>query len=245
MDKQTFNIMDKMNEIKHWWNSVNYLKKFDGEQANNARMYFVQRCREFSKTLELPNQNFGPSVMCSHCGSLWSKNESQIRILPGKNPSKSVKEIIKSCSEDNKISRFRATLMKKSLRNKMNKVVIKCSVCSKNTQISCTKPVRPKPKKEDNKEVANVRKKKKKKGKDKTAGLKISTMKTPDVTEKKQVEPVVSTPISINVKKPKGKQVTSVQKVRKINLNKLNNVLNDSKVQKSRSSFNNFLKELY
>lgn len=185
--------------------------------------------------------------MCSHCGSLWSKNKSQVRIISGKNFSKSVQQINKSCSEDSKVSRFRATLLKKCLKNKMNKVVIKCSICSKNTEVNCSKPKKLKLRKKDNVQAdVLVTKKKKKKVKDKTAGLNVScSVKSPDASVVKETTPTHSTPLVIKVKKSKAKEVTPFQKVRKMNLAKLNSVLDDSKVQRSRSSLSNFLKELY
>ena len=186
--------------------------------------------------------------MCSHCGSMWSKNEPQIRIVSGKPCSKSVKKIIKSCSENNRLSRFHSTLMKKSLKNKMNKIVYKCSVCSKNTEINCAKPSRLKlPKGNPNKnDSLTKQKKKKKKVRDKTAGLNISHINSPNMREKKEMIPLHSTPTIITVKKkPMKKELTPLQKVRKMNLNKLNNILNEGKVQKSRNSLSNFLKELY
>ncbi|XP_058801965.1 uncharacterized protein LOC131670404 [Phymastichus coffea] len=247
MAKESFSILNlKMNEVIHWWNITKCLSKFDGKGANSYRMYFVERCRRMSQELELPKKIFGPSVMCSHCGSLWSKNESQTRIKPANACSKSVKQIIRSSAEDNRLSRFRATLLKKSLKNRMNKVVKKCSVCSKDTEISITKPKRPKLVEESTEKNDNTahHKKKKKKVKDKSAGLDLSGFNTPDAREKKKI-PLVSTPITVKVKKPYKREITPLQKVKKLNINKLNNILNNSKAKKSKSSLSNFLEELY
>lgn len=206
-----------------------------------------QLCKQRSSVLDLPKQHFGPSVMCSYCGTLWSKSQPQTRIVPGKSTSKSVEKMIKSCSENNKISRFKATLIKKSLKNKMNRTIIKCSVCSKNTEISCPKPKRLKTLKETTKgsDITISQKKRKRRVKDKTAGLNISGIKVSDSKKEKEIKSIQSTPIMIKVKKPNKKEATPIQKVRKLNLNKLNNALNDMKGQKPKNSLNNFLKELY
>lgn len=184
--------------------------------------------------------------MCSHCGTFWSKNPPQVRVIPGKHPSKSVNKIIKSSSRGNKISKFCATLMKKSLKNKMNKIIMKCSVCSKNTQISCQKPEKLKVVKDEPMDVS-FQKKKKKRRKDKTAGLNISFLSTPKVEDKKQKDTsIVATPSTVKIKKSKNLESTpSNQKSKKLNPSKLASVLNNDKNKKSRNSLSNFLKELY
>lgn len=183
--------------------------------------------------------------MCSHCGSLWSKNEFQTRIVSGKACSKSIKQIIRS-SENNTLSKFRSTLLKKSLKNTMNKLVIKCSVCSKNTEIHIPKPKRLKPIKNNAEKSDSTvnRKKKKNKGKDKSAGLDLSSMNSPDTRVKKEMTPLASTPAAAKAKKPQIKQITPLQQMKKLNLNKLNNMLT-AKAPKSNSHLGNFLKELY
>lgn len=183
--------------------------------------------------------------MCSHCGSFWSQNQPQVRIISGKHPSKSVRKIIKSSLEGNKISKFCATLMKKSLKSEMNKISIKCSVCFKTTLISCPKTERLKPAKEKLADIS-LQKKKKKKKKDKTAGLNLSLLKTPKTEERIQLDsPSVTTPLTVKIKKSKNQEVTPSIKIRKLNTNKLNNVISNSNKKKSRNSLSSFLKELY
>lgn len=187
--------------------------------------------------------------MCSHCSSLWKKNQFKVRIQPGQACSKSVKRLIKN-SQNNSTSRFRDTLIKKSLKNSLNKVVVTCLVCSGKTLTSCKKPKRCKPiVKKTGVDSLNVsgcvplsqKKKKKKKKKDKTAGLIIPNSLTPTVDNKK-VTSVKST--SETKVKHNQRQLTPLQKVKRMNLDKLSNILNESK-KKSKSNINNFLKQLY
>ncbi|XP_014203249.1 uncharacterized protein LOC106635689 [Copidosoma floridanum] len=236
--------------VEHLWNVTNYLRKLEGKAANSFMTYCIQKCRQTLAPIEpLPKSHFGSSIMCSYCGSVWSKNENHIRIDPGRACSKSVKQIIRATTY-NSVSRFRATLLKKSLKNQMNKVVIRCSVCSKKTVINCKKPERPKP---DIKEVdetlmstpgnvsSSQKKKKKRKKKDKTAGLNISNNQSTRIS-KKGTGSLNSTPV-IRIKQQE-RELTPLQRVRKINLHKLSNLLNESK-EKSRNSISSFLEELY
>jgi hypothetical protein len=175
-------------------------------------------------------------------------NKSQIRIIPGKSYSKSVKRIVKSCAMNNQISRFQASLMKKSIKNKMNKIVMKCLVCLQNTEVTCNKLARLKLSKEKRNEGNDSflkKKKKKKKKKDKTAGLNLSTIKSPNINKSMEAVPIHSTPTMINVKSSKQKEPSSIQKIRKINLKRLNSLLNVSNVKKSKNSLSDFLQELY
>lgn len=184
--------------------------------------------------------------MCSHCGSFWTKNQPQVRIISGKHPSKLVQKIIKSSSNGNKITKFCETLMKKSLKNKMNKLVMKCSVCSNYTKISCQKPERLQLIKAEEVSDNSMQRKKKKKKKDKTAGLNLSNLSTPKVEERKSIyPPSATTPINLKNKKSKNQETTPNPKTRKLNPNKLNNVFNKSINNKSRNSLSNFLKDLY
>ncbi|XP_011501042.1 PREDICTED: uncharacterized protein LOC105364728 [Ceratosolen solmsi marchali] len=236
-----------MERIEHLWNSLKYLTTLNGDEANVLRMYFVLCCKELLSNLQLPKQHFGPSVMCSECGSLWFKNKSHIRIIPGKSPSKSVKHIIKSYSKNNEISKFQTTLMKKSIKNKMNKILIKCLVCSQNTEICCNKLNGPKFCKQEEKKI-NVlfsQYKKKRKENDKTAGLNLPNTKLSNKNKNIEIVSIHSTPIALNVNTSKGKELSSIEKVRKINLTQLKSLLSVRKVKKSKNNLSNFLQELY
>lgn len=153
-----------------------------------------------------------------------------------------------------KVPKVRATLVKKAIRNEMNKLVIKCSICSKNTVLPFKKTSRLKPIVETNKSQTetvenNQKKKKKKKSKDKTAGLNLSGYIPESPLSKKDnnktsSSPVVATP-KINKMLP-----TSNTKTRKFNIERLRALIEKREKQKdhiatnSKKSLHNFLIEL-
>lgn len=213
------------------------------------------KCKKFNNEVELPKANFGPSAMCSHCGSLWNTVDHQVRISRGRKMSKSVKKIIRYMNEfpNQKVPKVRATLVKKAIQNEMNKLVIKCSICSKNTVLPFKKTSRLKPIVETNKSqtetVQNNQKKKKKKSKDKTAGLNLSGYIPESPLSRKDnnktsSSPVVATP-KINKMLP-----TSNTKTRKFNIERLRALIEKREKQKdhittnSKKSLHNFLIEL-
>lgn len=175
--------------------------------------------------------------MCSHCGSFWSKVKHKNRLLPSKLPKKN----LKLDSNDNSSSKFRTSLARKCQRGKMNKLQIKCSVCSKSTTIPRNKPIKIKsPSKIDlnNTELLQSGKKRKKRTKDKTAGLNISDSFQSAATPNK-----ISTPQQ-RERKESVKTITPLGKVKKINKDRLSSILSGDSAKK-RNSLTNFLKELY
>lgn len=165
---------------------------------------------------------------------------------------------------DQDIPKVRVSLAQKAMKNEMNKLAIKCSVCSKQTKLPFKKKDRLKPAK-DNLDDSHIevsqssRKKKKKKSKDKTAGLNISgiwesqlnktndgkTLTKPVVSTPKinTHKPVVSTP-KINTKKMLTSS-TSSKKAKKLNIARLRNIVNDSTTTPTKNkNLHSFLAQL-
>ncbi|XP_032690940.1 uncharacterized protein LOC116853806 [Odontomachus brunneus] len=248
-----------METVAHLWNVNQVLTKLKCPLTTELQTFYMQKCKSFKNEVELPKQKFGPSMMCIHCGSHWNTMDYQARIIPGRKISKSIKRIIKCMNEgDQDIPKVRVSLAQKAMKNEMNKLAIKCSVCSKQTVLPFKKKDRLKPAK-DNLDDSHIempqsshKKKKKKKSKDKTAGLNISgklesplnkkndsktptkpVMLTPKINTHK---PVVSTP-KINTHKPvvstpkmSAKKIlaSSTKKAKKLNIVRLRNIVNDS-----------------
>lgn len=202
--------------------------------------------------MKLPKQRFGPSVMCTHCGSLWNTMDYQARIIPGRKMSKSIRKIVKCMDKgDQDIPKAQVSLARKSIKNEMNKLAIKCSVCSKRTVLPFKKKNRLKPAniKSDDSHVETPqsnRKKKKKKHKDKTAGLNISGCISESPLNKKTgnktpIKPVITTPKTFNNKTLSS----SSKKAKKLNIARLKNIINDSTTTPTKGkSLHNFLAEL-
>lgn len=188
----------------------------------------------------MSSQNFGPSVMCIYCGSLWNTINYTVRISRGKPLSKSIKKIIHSMNNSEKrIPKVQRTLVKKCLKNKMNKLILKCSVCLKNTEISLNKPQKEKVQKITSENIQSSKKKKKKRIKDKTAGLNISgisSLDAKDVTkELKEKNEEME-----NIKN----LITPNQKLKKLNIKRLKDIVNEPATSRKRRSLHNFLTEL-
>lgn len=203
--------------------------------------YFREKCKRFSHGIHLSSQNFGPSVMCTYCGSLWNTMNYTIRISRGKPLSKSIKKIIHSMNNSEKrIPKVQRTLVKKCLKNKMNKLILKCSVCLKNTKISLNKPQKEKVQKIASENIQSSKKKKKKRIKDKTAGLNISgilSLDAKDVTKelkeknKEEMEDITNL-------------TTPNQKLKKLNIKKLKDIVNEHATSRKKRSLHSFLTEL-
>lgn len=201
---------------------------------------FRERCRNAANEVELPKKCFGPTVMCSHCGSLWATINHQVRILPGRKISNSVGKMIKTNTEGYKVSKVRAKLIKKCKQKEMNKLSIKCSVCLRRTEIQMNKPKRKIEIPDSTLERPKVlQKKKKKKGKDKTVGLNISGKVVPEL----QSNEIKKVPSKSNTIRPNTKNLNT-PKIKKLNISKMKDIVNQSMQQPNRRSLTNFLKEL-
>ncbi|XP_077280064.1 uncharacterized protein LOC143907274 isoform X2 [Temnothorax americanus] len=72
--------MESMETVKHLWNVNQFMTQLKSPLVTELQMFYTQKCKNLSNRVELPQQNFGPSVTCSHCGSLWRKVDHQVRI---------------------------------------------------------------------------------------------------------------------------------------------------------------------
>lgn len=197
-----------------------------------------ERCRQMGDTVQLPSQNFGPSAMCRYCGSLWNTVDHRVRILPGKPLSKSIRKVVNSMNSDKKIPKIRKSLAQKCLKNKGNKLVLKCSVCSKSTKIYLHKPSRMKVQKA---RIENIQKRRKKRTKDKTAGLNLP------VTPNSKAEDTLGKLKETNVKKVGNTSsfIIPTQKLKKLNINRLKDIVNQGSTPKKKKTLHNFLTELF
>lgn len=225
-----------MEKIQHLWNVNQFITKLNCPQSKNLQTFYMEKCKRFSH-IELSSQNFGPSVMCQFCGSLWNTMNHSIRILRGKPLSKSVKKIIHSMNNGEKrIPKVQRSLAEKCIKNKMNRLVLKCSVCSKSTKIPFDKPQREKVQKSEIKSIESKAKRKKKRTKDRTAGLNISGISNSNVTEGLK---------QTNIRKVQSTGTTPIQKIKKLNINRLKNMVNGKKTTpRKRTSLHSFLTEL-
>lgn len=176
----------------------------------------------------------------------------QARVIPGRKMAKSIKRTVKHMNEgDQDIPKGRVSLVQKSMKNEMNKLAIKCFVCSKQTVLSFKKKNRLKPAKVKSgnlhiEEPQSSCKKKKKKRRDKTAGLNISgcisesplNKKTDNETPKKSH---LTTPKTNN----KKASSSSTKKAQKLNIARLRNIVNESTTTPvKRKSLHSFLAQL-
>lgn len=189
--------------------------------------------------------------MCSYCGSLWSTIDYRARVSHGRKMSKSVKKIVQRINKsDQKIPKVCATLVQKSIKNEMNKLVMKCSVCSKKTELPFRKKNRLKPVKLNNSQTEtpqskNRKKKRKKKSKDKTAGLNISSGTPKSLNQKNDSK----TPIKLSAitsKISNNKMLASAKKSKKLNIERLKHIVNQNTTTTptKRKSLHSFLTEL-
>lgn len=191
--------------------------------------------------------------MCSHCGSLWNTVDHQVRIAHGRKMSKSMKRIVRRMDENpnQKIPKVCTALAQRSIKNEMNKLVIKCSVCSKNTTLPLKKENRLKPVKLNNSQIEtpqNKRKKKKKK-RDKTAGLNIPGCTPVSRLNKEDNSKTKSPPLTMPeiISNNNNKRLsTSNKKSTKLNIRRLKDVMEKSTVTSTkRKSLKSFLAELF
>ncbi|EZA51314.1 hypothetical protein DMN91_010785 [Ooceraea biroi] len=238
-----------METVKHLWNVNQFMTKLKTPLTAELQTCYMKKCRNLSRVVELPKQNFGPSVMCPHCGSLWSTVDHQVRIAHGRKMSKSVKKIVRRMNEnDGETPKVCASLAKKSIKNEKNKLVIKCSFCSKKTELPFEKKTRLKPPRLNDSEANTVqsssKKKKKKKSKDKFAGLKIP-ISTPEPQLNKKDDDKTSTKIPVIAPKVNKTLPTITNKSKKLNIQRLKQIVEHSTTTpKKRSSLHSFLAEL-
>ncbi|XP_076752450.1 uncharacterized protein LOC143424334 [Xylocopa sonorina] len=224
-----------MERITHLWNVNQFITKLGCPQRIHLQTHYINKCKRLN---EVPCQNFGPMMMCSYCGSLWNTIDHTVRISRGKPLSKSVKKII-HCMKNKDIPKVRRSLAKKCLKNKMNKLVLKCSVCLNSTKIPFDKPQREKVQKTRIDSTQSSQKKKKKRIKDRTAGLNISgnsDLNMEDVREGMKVKAKKVTNTT--------NFITPTQKLKKLNINRLKDIINQGVTPSKRNSLHSFLAEI-
>lgn len=190
--------------------------------------------------------------MCSHCGSLWNTVDHQVRIARGRKMSKSIRRIVRRMNENpnQKIPKVCIALAQRSIKNEMNKLVIKCSVCSKNTTLPLKKGNRLKPVKLNNSEIETPqsKRKKKKRKRDKTAGLNIPGYTPVSQLNKKdnsKTKSPLTTPKIIS-NNNNNRLSTCNKKPIKFNLRRLKDMMEKNTVKSTkRKSLRSFLAELF
>ncbi|KAK0181957.1 hypothetical protein PV327_000134 [Microctonus hyperodae] len=244
-----------MANVSHLWNVTKFLMKMKMPQANELRNHYIQCCRELSNEVELPKQIFGPGSMCCNCGSLWNAIEYKVRIEKGKSLSTSMKKLLRNENKKT-LSVYQQKLIRKCVKNQSNKLIITCSCCHNNTVIILNKPPR----------LFNITKqkieqqcsdgttgitprRKKKRNRDKNAGLLINTPITPilnSFAEKNTFNHNNNTPTSRSKKEKLKKINTPILgcKSKKINLSKLKGIVDTTVTPSKKSSLHSFLTEL-
>lgn len=187
--------------------------------------------------------------MCSYCGSLWNTVDYKVRLIRGKPIPNSVKKLIKNSNNNLQLSMYQSRLVRKCMKNRLNKLLIICSNCKKKNKVTLNKPDRLKIVRSENM-TDKTPKKKKKRIRDKTAGLLINT---PNVKDDQRVgikKNDIDTPKLLNSKE-KYKRSNNINnanasgsKPKKINISKLKGIINTSITPSRRSSLHNFLTEL-
>ena len=167
--------------------------------------------------------------------------DHSIRISPGKPLSKSIRKIVRSMNDSGKRTpTVRTSLAQKCLKNRANKLVLKCSVCRNSTKIPFTKPPREKVQKLGSETIRSSQKRKKKRTKDKTAGLNISgilNLSTDNIVEAPKESSARRVGGTANV-------TTPAPKLKKLNINRLKDIVNQGATPQKRKSLHNFLTEL-
>ncbi|XP_063985511.1 uncharacterized protein LOC135166813 [Diachasmimorpha longicaudata] len=246
-----------METVAHLWNLTNALVKIESPGVNKLRNHYIQCCRDLSDNVELPKNIFGPGAMCAHCGTLWRPVNATVRISKSRNHSRGVRKLIRrGANVDSSLSNFKGKLLDKCIKKRNNELVITCTVCHEKTRINLAKPKREKLKIERSGEeghhLEQVKKKKKKRNRDKTAGLIINTP-TNSATNKSfatkcNEKSATHTPQTSQVNKlnrrsqPQG--ITPVQQPKRFNISKLKGMINTTMTPGKKTSLHSFLTEL-
>ena len=198
-------------------------------------------------------ETFDPTTMCPDCGAPWETTKHKTRIKPGKTPTKRVAKMISRLRDDNEtLSKGERSLAKKCKKNRCNKLVKICSICSGTTIFDLVKPKRlktPKVISLDNSEAKTPSKKKKRRTRDKTAGLNVSVSKTPVIGQKTETQKKNShTPEVGSSSKILGNKCyaqTPVMKPGKLNLSKLKGIIDTTVTPAKKCRLSTFLQELW
>ncbi|XP_034944212.1 uncharacterized protein [Chelonus insularis] len=239
-----------MDNVEHLWNIIQTLKTNDNLQVNELRNYYVRCCKELSDEVDLPKQIFGLSTMCNYCGSLWSTVDSKVRISKGRGLSNSIQKLVRlSSKKSSNLTKYQQKLMQNCLKKQSNKLIITCGYCNKTNEVTLNKPKRLKNKKIEEPRITPRKKKKRKK--DKNAGLIITN--TPNNLNDSQNNENKNGCNSDNkhkllkMKNGKRKKVdtsTPNNKSKKINISKLKGIINTTITPSKKVNLHSFLEQL-
>lgn len=232
-----------MEKLSHIWNVNQFMTKLNTPLSRSLQPFYIRCCKKISKGT-LPRQCFGNTKMCPHCGSLWNTVDYKVRLLPGKLVSKSVAKAIRSSNKnDKKVPKVRASLIRKCQQNQLNKLIIKCSVCSRNTVIPLTKPKRLKVTNLESNKSISTQKRRKKKTKDKTAGLNVSGIVNL-CKEKDEKKEKTGNKIRNKFGGNTTNFITATPKLKKLNIARLKDIVTQGTSAPKTKSLHKFLKEL-
>lgn len=141
------------------------------------------------------------------------------------------------------------SLVRKVEKNIPNTMILRCSVCSQATPVPLNKPRRKKITKTDTNNDSTVSlssKKKKNRARDRTAGLNLSGVQTPEIKRPNNLQTIVhKTPVSRADKSRLLKLKTSTpMSSKKLNLVKLKGIMNASVTPSKKNKLHTFLQEL-
>ncbi|XP_049308214.1 uncharacterized protein LOC125777427 [Bactrocera dorsalis] len=220
--------MSAETKVKYLWDCAKVLEP-ENHTKKLLKSYFMTNCRKLAKAnIYLPKDKFSQNTMCPRCCSKWSETNYKMFLKPQQiaYSTKAKKQIEKLNEAKTSIEKRRALTRKQRKRAKwlqkrvLSSVVIECELCQHKTSIKLEKPGKTENDSEnkdniDLEEIATPEsitttlvnaKKKKKKIKDKTAGLKVDKTKNlTKLNDKKQIEPSIlkqKVPTATNTSKP-------------------------------------------
>ncbi|XP_043273079.1 uncharacterized protein [Venturia canescens] len=238
-----------MDPIVHLWNLSKFFENTRNPDIIKLRMHYKQCCQKLNRNYELPKQNFGQSTMCPQCCTPWSMVKYKSRILPGKTMSKRIEKLMKFPADATSRNSSRThSLVSKCKKNTSNKLIRICSVCSRTTTFSLSKPRREKISEKNSFVSLNVStssKKRKKRTKDRTAGLNLSDSQTPETKRFSNLQTIIpKTPASCNSKSKLLQAKTSTPtSSKKLNLVKLKGIMNAGTTPSKKNKLHSFLQE--
>ncbi|XP_011192721.2 uncharacterized protein LOC105218685 [Zeugodacus cucurbitae] len=228
--------------VKHYWDCARVLEP-EGHTRKLLKSYFMTKCRKLAKsTIWMPKEKFSTHTMCPRCSSKWNETNYKMFLKPQQiaYSTKARKQIEKLQEAKTSIENRRALTRKQRKRAKwlqkrvLNSVVIQCELCAHKTKIEMQKPNKTESNNEttDTTELEDIvptetvaptpvnLKKKKKKNKDKTAGLKLDksknlATKNNEVQNKTSVNKQVVPAATIKLQ-PSNKVVAKVNPTNKV-----------------------------
>lgn len=198
-----------------------------------------------SDRIELTKEKFGAAAMCPQCASPWASTKHKTRIASGIKFSGRMNTLICGTHDSLRVSKYLQTLMQKYKRNRVNKIMKMCSVCSGIVKLTLSKPQRHKISKSNNLSrsfnLSISSKKNKKHAKDKTAGLNVSGIKMSDA----YLCPTASILENKGIYRIQQRDIPKpVSKSKKIDLSKLTGIIDSTVKLSKKNKMHTFLQEL-